>query len=85
MKAVISHLLLPSLSFSPSRRRVCVSININYDYIYEGSENFIVRLTGQNLPSYVRLTPSSTTVQIRNVDSELVAIINLVPELCISS
>ena len=62
--------------FSLSRSRVCVNININYDCVNEGTESFTVRLTGQNLPSYVHLTRSSTTVQIRNVYSELVLLIS---------
>ena len=61
--------LTTTQNFTASHRRVCVNISINYDYILnEGIENFKVDLAaGQNLPQYVHLTPSRTTVQIYNI------------------
>ena len=68
--------LATTRSLTPSRRRVCVRISINYDYdINERNETFTVYLTGQDLPSYVSLTRPSTTVQIRNIYSEFVEFI----------
>ena len=64
--------LTTTQSFSHSRRRVCVNITINYDNVDESTESFTVRLTGQNLPSYVHLAPSSTAVLIRNIYSEFI-------------